>query len=118
MRWFSPQRGGEFKLTVKGAAVAKIVKIENLSDGVGRRFLSDAQLQPDSVLIAQGWERRFTADEQRGKEAMELYSQLGYEVRAEPVLPEEVPNDCQDCRTVLSLYFQTIYTRKRASSIE
>jgi hypothetical protein len=95
--------------------MAKIIKIESLFDGLGRRFLSDAQLQPDSSLIAQGWERRFTADEHRAKEAMELYSQLGYEVRAEPVFPEEVPDECQDCRTVVSFYFQTIYTRKRTS---
>jgi hypothetical protein len=93
--------------------MAKIVKIESLFDGSGQRFLSDAQLQPDASLIAQGWERRFTANEQRAKEATELYSQLGYEVRAEPVLPEELPNDCQDCKTVVSFYFQTIYTRKR-----
>jgi hypothetical protein len=95
--------------------MTKIVKIEGLFDGSGGRFLSDAQLRPDSSLIAQGWERRFTADEQRAKEAMELYSQLGYEVRAEPVLPEELQDDCQDCRTVVSFYFQTIYTRKRTS---
>jgi hypothetical protein len=95
--------------------MAKIIKIESLFDGLSRRFLSDAQLQPDSSLIAQGWERRFTADEQRAKEAMELYSQLGYEVRAEPVLPEELQDDCQDCKTVVSFYFQTIYTRKRTS---
>jgi hypothetical protein len=95
--------------------MAKIVKIESLFDGLGRRFLSDAQLQPDSSLIAQGWERRFTADEERAKEAMELYTQLGYEVRAEPVRPEELQYDCQDCKTVVSSYFQTIYTRKRAS---
>ena len=93
--------------------MAKIIKIEGLFDGLSRRVLSDAQLQPNTSLIAQGWERRFTADEQRAKEAMELYSQLGYEVRAEPVLPEELQDDCQDCKTVVSYYFQTIYTRKR-----
>ncbi len=95
--------------------MAKLIKIESLSDGLSRRVLSDAQLQPNSTLIAQGWERRFTADEQRAKEAMELYSELGYEVRAEPVLPEELQDDCQDCKTVVSYYFQTIYTRKRTS---
>jgi hypothetical protein len=93
--------------------MAKIIKIETLVDGLSRRFLSDTQLQPDPSLIAQGWERRFIADEQRTKEAMELYSQLGYEVRAEPVLPEELPDDCENCKTVVSFYFQTIYTRKR-----
>jgi hypothetical protein len=93
--------------------MAKIVKIEGLFDGSGRRFLSDTQFQPDPSLIAQGWERRFTADEHRAKEAMELYSRWGYEVRAEPVLPEDLQDDCQDCKTVVSFYFQTIYTRKR-----
>ena len=93
--------------------MAKIIKIESLLDGLSRRMLSAAQLQPNSSLIAQGWERRFTADEQRAKEAMDLYSQLGFEVRAEPVLPEELQDDCQDCKTVVSYYFQTIYTRKR-----
>jgi hypothetical protein len=93
--------------------MAKIIKIESLINGSSGRILSDAQLQPNSSLIAQGWERRFTADEQRAKEAMELYSQLGYEVRAEPVLPEELQDDCQDCRPLVSYYFQTIYTRKK-----
>lgn len=95
--------------------MAKLVKIENLFPGSGQRVFSDAQLMPNSSLLAQGWERRFTADEQRAKEAMELYSQLGYEVRAEPVLPEELQDDCEDCKPVVSSYFQTIYTRKRAT---
>jgi hypothetical protein len=93
--------------------MAKIIKIESLFDGLSRRVFSEAQLQPNASLLAQGWERRFTADEQRAKEAMELYNQLGYEVRAEPVMPEELQDDCQDCKTVVSFYFQTIYTRKR-----
>jgi hypothetical protein len=74
--------------------------------------LSDAQLLPDPALVAEGWERRFTTDDQRAKEAMELYSQLGYEVRAERVRPEELHDDCVDCRTIVSFHFQTIYTRK------
>lgn len=95
--------------------MTKFVKIEGLFDGSVGRFLSGAQLQPDSSLIAQGWERRFTADEHRAKEAMELYARLGFEVRVEPVLPEELQDDCQDCKTLVSFYFQTIYTRKRSS---
>ena len=95
--------------------MTKLIKIEALLDRSADRVLSDAQLQPDPALVAEGWERRFSADEQRAKEAMELYTQLGYEVRAEPVRPEELHDDCQDCRTVVSFYFQTIYTRKRTS---
>lgn len=95
--------------------MAKIVKIESQLSHSTRRFLSDDQLQPDPALAAEGWERRFTADEQRTKEVMDLYIQLGYEVRAEPVRAEELDDDCQDCRTVVSVHFRTIYTRKRKS---
>jgi hypothetical protein len=95
--------------------MTKLIKIESLLDRSADRVLSNAQLQPDPALVLDGWVRRFTADEQRAKEAMELYTQLGYEVRAEPVRPEELQDDCQDCRTVISFYFQTIYTRTRTS---
>jgi len=64
--------------------------------------------------VAQGWERRFTADAQRAKEAMELYEKLGYEVRGEPVRPEELDDDCVDCRTVVAFHFLAIYTRKKS----
>lgn len=93
--------------------MTKLTKIEAFLHRSADRMLSDAQLQPDPALVAEGWERRFTADEQRAKEAMELYSQLGYEVRAEPVRPEELHDDCLDCRTVVSFHFHTIYTRKK-----
>ncbi len=90
------------------------IKIETLVDSSGRRFLSDAQLQPDPALVAEGWERRFTADEQRVQEVVELYSQLGYEVRAEPVHASEIHEDCTDCHSAIVSRFKTIYTRRRA----
>lgn len=93
--------------------MTKLTKIEAFLERSADRVLSDAQLEPDPRLVAEGWERRFTADEQRTKEATELYTQLGYEVRAEPVRPEELQDDCLDCRTVVSFHFQTIYTRKK-----
>lgn len=93
--------------------MTKIVKIESLFDSSAERFFSDAQLRPDPALVAEGWERRFTADAQRTPEVMDLYSQLGYEVRAEPVLPEELKNECDDCRSPVILEFKTIYTRKK-----
>jgi hypothetical protein len=95
--------------------MAKIVKIESHLSHYTRRFLSDDQLQPNPALVVEGWERRFTADEQRTREAMDLYIQLGYEVRAEPLRAEELDEDCQDCRTVVAAHFRTIYTRKRKS---
>jgi len=95
--------------------VSKLIKIESLLSLSADRFFSDAQLQPDPALIAEGWERRFTADEARTKEVMELYTQLGYEVRAEPIRADELDDDCQDCQSVVSVHFRTIYTRKRRS---
>jgi len=77
-----------------------------------RRMLSDAALEGDPKLLAEGWERRFMADGARAKEAVELYEELGYEVRTEAVHAEEVADDCEDCQLLMLLKFQTIYTRK------
>ena len=79
------------------------------------RVLSDAELQPDPAFVAEGWERRFTADPQRAEEAMELYAQLGYEVRAEPVNRQELKDECDGCRSTVTFQFKTIYTRKKKS---
>lgn len=74
------------------AAMMKIIHIDPLLR---------AQLEHNTELIAQGWQRRFTVDEQRSKEVVELYTQLGFEVRTEPVAAVE-----QDVQ------FHTIYTRR------
>lgn len=63
---------------------------------------------------AAGWERRFTADPERAKEATDLYQRLGFEVRTEPVHPAEFGDECGGCHSV-ALQFQTVYTRKRPS---
>jgi hypothetical protein len=95
--------------------MTKIIKIEELFGHSTRRVLSDSQLEPDPELVAQGWERRFIADPQRAQEATELYEQLGFEVRAEPLRSAETVDDCDDCLTAAALGFKTIYTRKKTS---
>ena len=60
-----------------------------------------------------GWERRFIADGQRAEEVIALYRNLGYEVRAEALAPQDLREECEDCRLVTLLKFQVIYTRKR-----
>ncbi len=79
-----------------------------------RRMLSEAALEGDPKLLAEGWERRFMADAERAREAVQLYEELGYEVRTEAVRTEDVADDCEDCQLLMLLEFQTIYTRKRA----
>jgi hypothetical protein len=69
----------------------------------------------DPTRIAEGWERRFIADAQRAKEVIELYTELGYEVCADPVQPKDVGEDCEDCQLLAALQFKIIYTRKRRS---
>lgn len=76
-----------------------------------RRVLAADQFESDPVLVAQGWRRRFMTDGVRAQEAMELYSELGFEVRAEPVQAEAVTQDCADCQLLIALEFKTIYTR-------
>ncbi len=81
--------------------------------GEAKRALSESQHRPDPSLIAQGWERRFVTDAKRAEEAMDLYKQMGFEVRAEPADAGEVGDECNDCQLLLLLQFKTIYTRKR-----
>jgi hypothetical protein len=78
-----------------------------------RRVLSEAQLEPDPERVAAGWERRFITDATRSVEMLELYRELGYEVCADPVRPEELLDDCQGCAVVAESQFVTIYTRDK-----
>ena len=79
-------------------------------------MLSETHLTADPVLIAEGWERRFVTDGRRAAEAVELYEELGYEVRTEAVRREELENECEDCQLVLLMQFKTIYTRRKDRS--
>lgn len=87
-------------------ALASLVRNE------ATRVLSEAQLVADPGLAGQGWERRFITDATRTQEVVQLYRQLGYEVRVEPVLPEQFAEQCDACQLVTLLQFQTIYTRR------
>ena len=77
-----------------------------------RRVLSEAQLAPDPARLADGWERRFVVDGQRVEEMTALYRELGFEVCADPVRPDLLTGDCEDCKLLMLLDFKTIYTRR------
>lgn len=95
----SPPRGA--------APLAQLVRQE------AHRILSEAQLGPDPARVAEGWERRFIADGQRAEEAIRLYEDLGFDVAADPLKPEELAGECTDCQLLMLLQFKTIYTRRR-----
>ena len=67
--------------------------------------------EPRAALY-DGWERRFTADASRVKEAVELYRLLGFEVRTENAAAAYVSDDCGACYANAA-QFKTIYTRKK-----
>jgi len=92
-------------VTDPAAPLGRLVREE------ARRLLSDAQLAPDPARLADGWQRRFIADGARCEEALRLYRELGYEVCADPLAPEDLAGECGDCQLVMALQFKTIYTR-------
>lgn len=67
---------------------------------------------PDPELVAQGWERRFIADARMTRDALETYSELGYEVRLEPIDVEGLKDECTGCKVLLEK-FSVVYTRKK-----
>jgi len=68
----------------------------------------------DNELKRQGWIRRFVADEPRLSEAVELYKSLGYEVRLEPAVFDEMSEECKKCLLYQDCdKYKTIYIRSK-----
>lgn len=66
-------------------------------------------------LIAEGWTRRFTAEEPRLSEMKEFYESLGLEVLVTSATPED-GRECSDCFDMPEFEdrYKTIYTRGKA----
>jgi hypothetical protein len=80
---------------------------------IGERYVmvGKSQTEMRTELEKEGWTRQFTADEPRLSEAIEMYKSLGFEVRLEPVVPDESSEECAACFEVLCNHYKTIYTR-------
>ena len=89
-----------------------VVPLTRLVHQEAQRLLSEAQLAPDPARVAAGWERRFIAEGTRVEEAVRLYQELGFEVCADPLQPEDLAGECEDCQLLMLLQFKTIYTRR------
>ena len=77
------------------------------------RAAAEMRLRPDPARLAAGWERRFVVEARRAEEYVRLYESAGFDVAVDPVAPEQVDEECGDCRLLLALEFRTIYTRSR-----
>lgn len=72
----------------------------------------DLDFPADPELAAQGWQRRFMANAGRAREARELYGEMGFEVRLEPIKMSQLSEVCGDCRVATCLAYVNVYTRK------
>jgi len=76
----------------------------------------DFSIPANPELVADGWERRFLADEARAKEAFDLYTSLGYEVKSQKLTPNDFGPLCGDCQSAACQLYVMIYTRKTNSN--
>lgn len=76
-------------------------------------LLPTLDFPPDPALEAEGWQRRFMADPDRVKEATQLYTEMGFEIRIEAIQPTELHELCGSCRLATCSAYVTIYTRKQ-----
>ena len=86
------------------------------SDRAASRLLAGTRFVPGAERIREGWAFRFVADRARSAEAVELYRELGFDVAADPIEPENLADECADCRLLMALEFRMIYTRGPARS--
>ncbi len=63
-------------------------------------------------LIEAGWQRRGTFDDPKLSEVVEMYEDLGFLVRLEPMDPDE-EEGCVACMRLVPDLFKTIYTKRK-----
>lgn len=76
-------------------------------------LVGDFQIPADESLVAQGWVRRYLADRDRAREAVDLYTSLGYEVKAQKLTPNDLGPQCAECASGICDTYVLIYTRVR-----
>ncbi len=70
------------------------------------------ELIPAEDLKKQGWEKQTIYDEPRLSEIVEMYHEIGLEVRLEPFNENDEPG-CSECMKTAQAKFWTVYTRKK-----
>jgi hypothetical protein len=82
-----------------------------IAEAEALRALGTSRVRASPARLAAGWERRFLADATRAEEAVALYTAMGYDAVANPVVPEDLDEGCDTC--ALATLFRTVYTRRR-----
>ncbi len=75
---------------------------------------SDVGVLPNAALIADGWVRRYLADPNRAREAVQTYTEAGFEVLLEELEPRSFAASCSGCAATVCATYTVVYTRKRA----
>ncbi len=70
-------------------------------------------VKSNQALLDAGWERRFLAAPDRVKEAVELYTEMGLEVRTETLAPKDFESGCSSCASAVCKAYVLIYTRSK-----
>ena len=83
-------------------------EFEGCSPASGNQF----SVADDPELVAAGWVRRFLADPKRAQEATEMYTDLGFEVMAKELTPEDFGPMCGECGISVCHSYVVVYTRK------
>ena len=83
-----------------------------MAKNVKRKEFKNKVLDKDGDLEKEGWTRQFSAAEPRLSEAVELYKEIGFEVRLEPLDRKEA-GECGVCFEEDADKYKIIYTRKK-----
>jgi hypothetical protein len=72
-------------------------------------------LTPEEKLIKEGWEKQATYDDPRLSEMVEMYAEIGFEVRLEPINTDSEIG-CTSCIQLKPDLFKTIFTRRKGGT--
>jgi len=77
--------------------------------------MSERKKSREEELEEKGWMKQNTIGEPRLSEIVELYKSLGYEVRLEPVVLDELDEECRECyeREGEIEKVKTVYVRRK-----
>jgi hypothetical protein len=81
--------------------------------------MADAvELKGDDALIEEGWERRSILDEPRLSEVVQLYRDMGLEVKVVDLTPEMIEEGCDTCLVGGLENYKVVYTKGKPTETD